>query len=280
MHRFAVAAAALLVAGSVATPAAAASERVSTLRGSPASMQEQNRIARDHGLAFYRTPAEIRRAVERGELVEFRGNADYAVADFVGHPYAQPELLVFVERLASQYRAACGQKLVVTSLVRPASQQPANAHQLSVHPAGMAVDLRISDRPACVQWLSDALLGLDGHGVLNATREFRPPHFHVAVYPQQYMEYAAERLAAEAAAAAEAEAAAEPAGLATAAELDAGVALVASSFGSGSGPASGAGGGSLGWFVLLGLLPLPIVWLAARRRRVEMEARQPVRAAE
>jgi hypothetical protein len=169
-----------------------------SLRGSAASMVEQNRVAKDHGLSFYRTPDEIRQGVARGELTELSGNADYEVADFVRFAYLQPAVHLFVERLAAQYREACGQKLVVTSAVRPSNGQPVNSHRLSVHPAGMAVDLRVSDRAACRDWLENALLNLERRGVLNGIREFHPPHYHVAVYPEQYLAYAEQRIAAEA----------------------------------------------------------------------------------
>jgi hypothetical protein len=169
-----------------------------SLRGSPASMVQQNQVAKEHGLAFYRTGDEILAAVARGELVELEGDENYAVADFVSFPYLQREVVVFVERLSAQYRQACGQKLVVTSAVRPSSGQPSNAHTLSVHPAGMAVDLRVSDRAACTDWLEATLLSLESRGVLNGIREFHPPHYHVAVFPEQYMAYVEELLAAQA----------------------------------------------------------------------------------
>jgi hypothetical protein len=186
------------------TPASLSAERAASLRGSPAAMQEQNRVARDHGLSFYRTGAEIRAAAARGELAELRSNEDYAVADFVRYPYLHPDVVLFVERLARQYREACGQRLVVTSAVRPGNGQPSNAHALSVHPAGMAVDLRVSDRAACRSWLEGTILSLERQGLLNGIREFRPPHYHIAVFPRQYREYAEGRIALEKAAAEEA----------------------------------------------------------------------------
>lgn len=188
-----------------------------SLRGSPASMVQQNQVAKEHGLAFYRTGNEILAAVARGELVELKGNENYAVADFVSFPFLQREVVVFVERLSAQYRQACGQKLVVTSAVRPSSGQPSNAHALSVHPAGMAVDLRVSDRVQCTDWLEATLLSLESRGLLNGIREFHPPHYHVAVYPEQYMAYVEEILAAEAEAELAARAAAEAAANAVAA---------------------------------------------------------------
>jgi hypothetical protein len=177
-----------------------------SLRGSPASMVQQNQVAKEHSLTFYRTTAQIHEAVAKGDLVELTGNENYAVADFVRHPYLQPEGLLFVERLSAQYREACGQKLVVTSAVRPSNGQPSNSHRLSVHPAGMAVDLRVSDRASCRSWLESALLGLEARGVLNGIREFHPPHYHVAIFPNQYREYAEARMAEEAEALREAEA--------------------------------------------------------------------------
>jgi hypothetical protein len=179
--------------------ASTAAANAPSLRGSPAAMVQQNQVAKEHSLNFYRTGKEILSAVERGELVRLEGNSNYSVASFVSYPYLQPEGLLFVERLSEQYRAACGQKLVVTSAVRPTSGQPSNAHRLSVHPAGMAVDLRVSDRAACREWLESALLGMESRGVLNGIREFRPPHYHVAIFPTQYREYAEERMALEAA---------------------------------------------------------------------------------
>ena len=71
-------------------------------------MRVQNRVAKDHGLSFYQTAAEIRSAVDAGTLVRLDGNADYAVASSVEHPFTHPTSASFVERIARQYRAACG----------------------------------------------------------------------------------------------------------------------------------------------------------------------------
>jgi hypothetical protein len=169
----------------------------SSLRGSAANMVEQNRVAKDHGLAFYRTATEIRAAVTLGELVFLEGNANYEVAEFVRYPYLRPAAKLFVERLSEQYREACGQKLVVTSGVRPSNGQPSNSHRLSVHPAGMAVDLRVSDRASCRSWLESALMNMNRRGVINGIRELRPPHYHVAIYPEPYLAYVEERVQSE-----------------------------------------------------------------------------------
>jgi DNA-directed RNA polymerase specialized sigma24 family protein len=132
--------------------------------------------------------------VESGYLVPLEGSADYSV--IAGYPYARPVVRAFVERLSSRYNEACGEKLVVTSLTRPAARQPRNASPLSVHPAGMAVDLRVSRAGACREWLSAELLELETLGLLDATLERLPPHYHVAVFPAEFGAYDA-RLAAE-----------------------------------------------------------------------------------
>jgi LysM repeat protein len=159
-----------------------------SLRGSPAKMQRQNAVAREHDYTFIRTTAQVRRFVDLGLLVPLRGNANYSLAT-VSFPYARPAVRTFVERLAAQFRNACGEKLVITSLTRPLANQPRNASPLSVHPAGMAVDLRVPRTAACRRWLDNTLLQLDRGGVISATRENRPPHYHVAVFPTPYLRY-------------------------------------------------------------------------------------------
>src|SRR5690606_3171723 len=67
--------------------------------------------------------------------------------------------------------------------------QPANAHRLSVHPAGMAIDMRVPARASVREWLQETLLELERAGVLDVTREYRPPHYHVALYPAEYRAY-------------------------------------------------------------------------------------------
>jgi hypothetical protein len=182
-------AAIIVLAGAIASASASAAE-AQTLKGSRQAMQRQNRIALQHDYTFLRTASQVRQFVDAGYLVHLPGNADYELAS-VSYPYARAAVRTFVERLAAQYRAACGEKLVVTSLTRPLSAQPRNASPLSVHPAGMAVDLRVSGRVACRSWLERTLLSLERQGVLDAIRENRPPHYHVALFPNQYTQYVA-----------------------------------------------------------------------------------------
>lgn len=161
-----------------------------SLRGSKASMDRQNRVARQHDFSFLDTASGVRRFVEAGYLVPVRDGRHHELHS-VSFPYARPEVKLFIERLAAQYHAACGEKLVVTSLTRPRALQPPNASRRSVHPTGMALDLRRSNSPRCHGWLEPVLLALEESEVIEATREHHPPHYHIAVYPRQYEAYVA-----------------------------------------------------------------------------------------
>ena len=164
-----------------------------SLKGGLASMQEQYQRALDYGYSFIKDPAEVRRFVKLTLLVPVKGNGDYQLDDEVSFPYARPEVLTFIERLSRQYRAACGEVLVVTSLTRPKNRQPGNSSKRwSVHPTGMAVDLRRSNTPACRTWIQRVLLHLERSGTIQATHERRPPHYHIAVYTKEYARYVAQ----------------------------------------------------------------------------------------
>lgn len=167
-----------------------------TLRGSPASMEEQHEIAVDEDLTFAKKQSQVETLVDSGVLVPVKSNADFSLSD-VSFPYARPEILLFIERLSAQYHTDMGTRLVVTSLVRPTELQPRNAHKLSVHPAGMAVDFRVPAMAAQRAWLEKALLGLENMNVLDVTREKHPPHYHVAVFPAEYLAYAKKKIAQE-----------------------------------------------------------------------------------
>ncbi len=106
--------------------------------------------------------------------MELTGDDNYEVADFVDLPYVLGSGRLFVERTAALYRQACGQRLVVTSAVRATEDQPPNAHRLSVHPAGMAVDLRVSPVEQCREWLENKLAALGLGVLLNQRRMNRP----------------------------------------------------------------------------------------------------------
>lgn len=184
--RIHVAALAAVTMAAVARPAFAG-----TLNGSHASMQHQHAVAVKLDYSFVRTPGQVRALVADSALERVVPNADVELSN-VSFPFARPAVREFIERLAQEYHAATGAPLVVTSLTRPTSLQPRNASPLSVHPAGMAVDLRIPAAASALDWLEHKLLALEQAGVIDVTREHHPPHLHVAVFPEQYAAYAAQ----------------------------------------------------------------------------------------
>ncbi|HET9013773.1 MAG TPA: DUF5715 family protein [Gemmatimonadaceae bacterium] len=172
----------------LAAPAGLA--RADALSGSPSSMAHQHRIAVREDYSFLRTPKDVQTLATTGALVPVTESEDLALSK-VSYPLARPEVRGFVERFAADFRAATGSRLVVTSLTRPAAEQPRNAHKLSVHPAGMAVDFRVPADSAGRAYLETALLALERAGVLDVTRERSPAHYHVAVFAEAYAPWAA-----------------------------------------------------------------------------------------
>lgn len=170
-----------------------------SLRGSTASMDRQVRMARQHDFTYIDTGDRVRYFASQGWLVPIRPTRDFEL-HAVSFAYARPAVELFIRRLSQQYRRACGEPLVVTSLTRPTTRQPRNASERSVHPTGMALDLRYSGDRNCRRWLEEVLGDLERQGVLEATRERSPVHYHVALYPRQYAAYVDRLLARQSAA--------------------------------------------------------------------------------
>jgi hypothetical protein len=152
-----------------------------SLRGSQESVDHLYLVARASGLQFHATVRSARRAVAAGEFVALNGNGDYTPKNRMSLPYATPETRAYIERLGGEYHNACGERLVVTSALRPMSRRPRNGSVKSVHPTGIAVDVRKPKRRMCRDWLRQLLLQHEREGVIEATEEFRPPHFHIVV---------------------------------------------------------------------------------------------------
>lgn len=153
----------------------------SELRGSRESVEKMYRFAADNRMTFYLTPMTLERGIAENRLVPLTGGATYELTRGVGFSYATREARDFVSAFAPQYLAACGSPLTVTSAARPYSRQPRNANPHSVHPTGIAVDLRKPFRGPCLTWVRSALAKLENDGIIEATEERRPAHLHLAV---------------------------------------------------------------------------------------------------
>lgn len=181
-----VAAALTALAVTLLPPTAA---QAASLTPSRSALMRQVRAAQAHGAYYARNDADLRTMLLTGELVRVEDSGSLALKRSIRQPYARPEVKLFLDRLSQQYRRACGRKLVVTSLVRPKNRQPRNSSSLSVHPTGMAMDLRRSSYGTCRSWLERVLLSLENRGLVEAARERYPPHYHVVLFPDPYLNY-------------------------------------------------------------------------------------------
>ncbi|MFL5608411.1 MAG: LysM peptidoglycan-binding domain-containing protein [Gemmatimonadaceae bacterium] len=151
------------------------------LRGSKASVEKMYDFAVRHRYPFYLTPTNLDTAIAHGKLVALTGDSTYELTRGVGFSYATREARQFVTLFAPQYLAACGAPLTVTSAARPMSRQPHNANPHSVHPTGIAVDIRRPPPGPCLTWVRGALAELETKGIVEATEEHHPVHLHIAV---------------------------------------------------------------------------------------------------
>lgn len=161
------------------------------LKGSKAAVLGAFEYAEKAGYTFAADAAERDRLVTDGTLVKLEG--PYLELVDVSSPYVLPAINQFVNRLSQQYAArGCG-KLQVTGGMRPLDFQGtlSNGSDHSVHPTGMAVDLKrvVPTNEAedfCLNWLEGTLLEIEADRRIDVTAENYPRHYHVVVVPQAY----------------------------------------------------------------------------------------------
>ncbi|MEK7462022.1 MAG: DUF5715 family protein [Patescibacteria group bacterium] len=163
-----------------------------SLTGSRASVLGAFHYAKEARYAFAANNAERDRLVANGTLVKLEG--PYLELIDVSSPYVLPVVAKSTNRLGQQYaEQGCG-KLKVSSGMRPLDFQKTIKHgsSLSVHPTGMAVDLRRivpenKEQITCLNWLAKTLQAIEADGRVDATAETRPErHFHVVAVPHVY----------------------------------------------------------------------------------------------
>lgn len=156
--------------------------RVSFNGGEYSTSERQQLFANAHSIPFIRTDAEYRRYIRSGHLVRLEHPLLVVGAR---RPYVLPSTAQFIYAIVVEFNnAGCG-RLRVNDAMRLISERPANGSPFSVHPAGMALDLRVinlSER--CHTVLSELLHAAEAEGRADATREWFPEHFHVVVVPE------------------------------------------------------------------------------------------------
>ena len=170
------------------TPALWLIGRVSLVGGEVSSSEQQFRYAAEKQVPFMTSEADYQMRIASGYFVRLENPFMDVQAR---RPYVLPSTVAFVVELATEYYAAgCG-RLVVRDALRITNEQPSNGSNYSVHPAGMAVDLRVRDiGEACESWMNNYLLEKEAEGRVDATREYWKmvrgqkvpnPHFHLVV---------------------------------------------------------------------------------------------------
>ena len=159
---------------------------VSLVGGCQTTSEQQLQYALDHQLPRMTTEAEYQSRVDSGYFVRLEGPFLDVRAR---RPYALPTTVAFLIRMSQAYSAAgCGQ-LIIMDALRLTTERPVNGSVYSVHPTGMAVDIRTKYIPIeCADWLRAYVSQKEAAGEVDGTQELRPEHLHVVVVPLQLPE--------------------------------------------------------------------------------------------
>jgi hypothetical protein len=151
--------------------------------GKRATMAEQAYYyARAYGFDLTYSSDEFWAMVNRGMFVHIKSSPDIPLKVIFGTPFVLPSTARFTRRLAYAYsEGGCGD-LYVTGGGRFRTFR--NSSEFSVHPAGMAVDIRIRGLSEdCKQLLYRELYQAEADRVADVTEERWPAHLHVVVIP-------------------------------------------------------------------------------------------------
>ena len=133
-----------------------------------------------HEIPFLETPKAVDEAFARGELMDLRENPNLRFYK-VSYYYVKPSTKIWLDKFEFESRPVCGDELWVTSAMRPVNMKLWNSSPISVHPTGMAVDLRIPKRNDCYKWFLSHFDRDKKLGLIDYIIEKVEPNFHVAV---------------------------------------------------------------------------------------------------
>jgi hypothetical protein len=170
--------------------------RVTTLRGSLASLERQNERIEADGLERILDEEDLESRIEHKLLVPLPASAALAVNPNLSetHRYCRPWTARFLADLARAHSAAFHKPLEVNSAVRTVEYQKrlmntngnaadAEGDVVSPHLTGATVDIGkqgLSRKE--ITWLRSQLLGLQQAGRIDVEEEFAQACFHITVY--------------------------------------------------------------------------------------------------
>ncbi len=164
--------------------------RASLVGGEVSSSEQQFRYAEQSGVVIIMSD-NFDGLVRSGDLVRLEGpNIRLRSASVI--PYVLPSTKVFVLQLAHDFgQQGCGELVVNDALRVAGNVMPSAASSYSVHPRGMAVDIRVNGiSEQCETWMNTYLMEKETEGKVDATREHWKvvrgqrvpnPHFHLVV---------------------------------------------------------------------------------------------------
>jgi hypothetical protein len=170
----------------------------SVCEGAWANMLNGGKQARDEaaaeairqGILSAADKAEMLKFINEGRLVPIETGEFFVVEKMEhGYPYVLPETRDFLRRLGVFWLEHCNERLVITSALRP-KNSPVNSIDNTVHPTGMAVDIRNYHLSRhCRDWVESKKRWFESAGIIQATKEHRHPHYHLVVYPEQFRSF-------------------------------------------------------------------------------------------
>ena len=159
---------------------------VSLVGGCQTTSEQQLQYAFSIQLPLMTTETEYQSRINSGYFVRLEG---LFLDVRARRPYALPQTVAFLIKMSQAYSAAgCGQ-LIIMDALRLTTERPVNGSVYSVHPTGMAVDIRTKYIPIeCADWLRAYVSQKEAAGEVDGTQELRPEHLHVVVVPLQLPE--------------------------------------------------------------------------------------------
>ena len=164
--------------------------RVSFVGGLITTSQQQYEYAQSHGLTIANS-RNFPELVSSGSLQRLEGpNLRIKSGGVV--PYVLPQTKYFILGLAFDYgQAGCGDLVITDALRFSDGNMPSAASSFSVHPRGMAVDVRTNGiTEYCKKWLNDYLTVRENRMSVDVTyeqwktvrgRKVPNPHYHLVV---------------------------------------------------------------------------------------------------
>ena len=180
-----------VVQGVVCPPKPAATDpwptyTVSLVGGCYTTSEQQRSFALSKGLPLASNEAEYRALIANGTFVRLESGPYLQV--LAGRPYVRAETAQFVQQMAQSYSGAgCG-RMIVIGAGRLTTEIYENSSPFTVHPFGMAVDIRTNARfgisTTCADWLRAYAKEKEAELLADGTHELDPEHLHLVVVPR------------------------------------------------------------------------------------------------